>query len=131
MENFNPKIAALKRAVETLEEAARMADSAIVSDATIRRFEYTFDLLWKCLRSILTDVHGIECYSPKTCFRETFSVGLCTEQETEILLAMTDDRNATAHTYSEEKAERIRKRIVGEFLPLIRKLAASIETCRP
>ena len=36
--------------------------------------------------------------------RESFQVALLTEEETAPLLAMTDDRNLTSHTYNETLA---------------------------
>jgi nucleotidyltransferase substrate binding protein (TIGR01987 family) len=48
---------------------------------------------------------GIICNSPKSCFREVFTVGLIKEDETIKLLEMTDDRNMTSHTYKEEVAQ--------------------------
>jgi nucleotidyltransferase substrate binding protein (TIGR01987 family) len=127
METTGFKINALKKALRTLEEAVRLPVDPIVRDATIQRFEYTFDILWKCLMAILRDTHGLACNSPKSCFRAAFSVGLCGEQETETLIAMTDDRNATAHTYSEDEAVRIQGRISDAYLPLMCKLADAME----
>ncbi len=50
---------------------------------------------------------GLICNSPKSCFREAFTVGKITEDETIKLLEMTDDRNMTSHTYKEEIAQSI------------------------
>ncbi|MEW5766292.1 MAG: nucleotidyltransferase substrate binding protein [bacterium] len=54
----------------------------IVRDAAIQRFEYTFEAIWKFLKEYLKQEEGIMCNSPKSCFREAFSLGLLTEEET-------------------------------------------------
>jgi hypothetical protein len=40
---------------------------------------------------------------------------LMTEEETVLALEMTDDRNMTAHTYHEEVAEEIYRKIKGYY----------------
>ncbi len=39
--------------------------------------------------------------SPKECFRELKRLQLVSNEQTECLLKMVDDRNATTHTYDE------------------------------
>jgi nucleotidyltransferase substrate binding protein (TIGR01987 family) len=70
-----------------------------VRDAGVQRFEYTFEVLWKLLKEYLSYKEGIVCNSPKSCFREAFSVGILSEEETVSFIQMTDDRNLTSHTY--------------------------------
>ena len=82
-----------------LEEILSHGEDDIIRDATIQRFEFTFELAWKALRTFLEEVHGIVCNSPKGCFREGLSLGLFDSETTESLLKMVDDRNSTTHTY--------------------------------
>ena len=79
--------------------------SIIIRDAAIQRFEYTFEAFWKYIKDYLRVKEGIVCNSPKSCFRELFSVGTITEDETVRILEMTDDRNMTSHTYKEKVAQ--------------------------
>jgi nucleotidyltransferase substrate binding protein (TIGR01987 family) len=99
------------KALKTLKEIIYMPYSVVVRDAAIQRFEYSFEIFWKFLREYLRVKEGIVCNSPKSCFREAFSVELSTEEETMKALEMTDDRNLTSHTYHEEVAEEIYARI--------------------
>jgi nucleotidyltransferase substrate binding protein (TIGR01987 family) len=85
--------------------------SIIIRDAAIQRFEYTFEAFWKYKKDYLRVKEGIVCNSPKSCFRELFSVGVITEDETVRLLEMTDDRNMTSHTYKEKVAQIIYGRL--------------------
>ena len=59
----------------------------------------------------MRECEGIRCNSPKSCFREALAAGLVTEEQAVTCLEMTDDRNLTSHTYIEEVAERIYKRV--------------------
>ena len=41
-----------EKALKTLKDALQMPASVIVRDATIQRFEYSFEILWKCKSSL-------------------------------------------------------------------------------
>ena len=72
MEKLKRKLEDAKRALSTLEEVLGLEYSKIVRDATIQRFEYTFEATWKLLKEFLQYREGIVCNSPKSCFREAF-----------------------------------------------------------
>ena len=105
MERLALKYKDALHALNTLEEILKQSFSIIVRDATIQRFEYTFEALWKFLKEYLKDREGIISNSPKSCFRELLSLGFLTEEETVNFLEMTDRRNDTSHTYKEEVAQ--------------------------
>jgi len=99
------------KALKTLEEIVDEPYSTIVRDASIKRFEYSFDIFWKLIKDYLRVQEGIECASPKSCFREAFKVGVLSEEETVKVLEMTDDRNLSTHTYDEEAIEEIYQQV--------------------
>jgi nucleotidyltransferase substrate binding protein (TIGR01987 family) len=111
MEKLIRRLGETERALKTLDEILKEPYSVIVRDATIQRFEYTFEVFWKTLKEYLYEVEGIVCNSPKSCFREALSVGLLNDEQTVTCLEMTDDRNLTSHTYLEEVAEKIYMKI--------------------
>ncbi|AEH22266.1 nucleotidyltransferase substrate binding protein, HI0074 family [Thermodesulfobacterium geofontis OPF15] len=115
MEKLKRKLEDAKKAIVTLEEILMEKYSKIVRDATIQRFEYTFEVAWKLLKEYLYHKEGIVCNSPKSCFREAFSVGLLNEEETVLFIQMTDDRNLTSHTYDEEIAENLYKKVKNYY----------------
>ncbi|MBI5678357.1 MAG: nucleotidyltransferase substrate binding protein [Planctomycetes bacterium] len=115
MERLMLKYKDALKALNTLEEILRQPFSIIVRDATIQRFEYTFEALWKFLKEYLKEREGIVSNSPKSCFRETFSLGFITEEETVKFLEMTDRRNDTSHTDKEEVAQIIYSKIPEYF----------------
>ncbi|MFW6159759.1 MAG: HI0074 family nucleotidyltransferase substrate-binding subunit [Acidobacteriota bacterium] len=129
MERLKLKYNDAKRALGTLEEIIKEPFSVIIRDATIQRFEYTFEALWKFLREYLKEKEGIISNSPKGCFREIFSLGFLTEDETVRCLEMTDRRNDTSHTYKEEVAQMIYSRVkdyCGLMVSLLNKFKGKI-----
>lgn len=114
------------KAFDTLRDILNEPFTVIVRDATIQRFEYTFEALWKFLKAWLKEREGIICNSPKACFREAFSLKLLTEEETVKFLEMTDDRNMTSHTYHEEISQILYARML-HYCKLIEVLLEKIE----
>jgi nucleotidyltransferase substrate binding protein (TIGR01987 family) len=113
-------------ALSTLTDILKEPAGVIVRDASIQRFEYTFETVWKLLKFHLYEHQGIDAGSPKACFREAFKVGILTEGQTEQAMKMTDDRNLTSHTYIEAIAELVFLRLPG-YADLMSKL---VEACQ-
>lgn len=125
MKGLNDRLASCQRAISTLDEILRMEVSVIIRDASIQRFEYSFESLWKLLKAYLDQCEGIVCNSPKRCFREALKVGLLSVREAETCLIMTDDRNLTSHTYIEAVAEAIYGKLPS-YLNAMNSLLANI-----
>ena len=87
------------------ELAIRDTLSEIERDALIQRFEFSFELIWKCAKEYLYVQDGIDAASPKKVIRACREIGLLDEAETEQALKMVDDRNLTTHTYDETFVE--------------------------
>jgi len=81
-------------------------------DGLIQRFEFAFEIMWKCGKDYLLDREGLEAASPKKVIRLLREVGLFSDEEAEQALQMADDRNITAYTYDEKMAVDLAKRIV-------------------
>ncbi len=111
MDLLKKKITDAAKAFNTFQEVLHEPYSKISRDAAIQRFEYTVEAVWKCLQLFLREREGLECYSPKACFREAGGAGLLNEDETMKALEMIDDRNLTSHTYQEQLADNIFKRL--------------------
>ena len=110
-ERLNLKFEDAWRALLTLEEIIKQPFSIVVRDATIQRFEYTFEALWKFLKEYLEEKEGVVENAPKGVFRAIFRAGFLTEQETVQCLEMTDSRNDTVHTYKEPVAQMLYEKI--------------------
>ncbi|MDI6804989.1 MAG: HI0074 family nucleotidyltransferase substrate-binding subunit [Bacteroidota bacterium] len=107
MEKLKNIIQDTEKALTQLNRALQEKFSDIVRDAAIQRFEFTFELFWKLVKAYLNFVEGIDCYSPKNCFRELLPVTLASEDEVELLLKMCDHRNLTSHVYDEEVSKEV------------------------
>ncbi len=118
MEKLRRRLNEAEKALLTLREILTESYSEIVRDATIQRFEYTFEIFWKLMKEYLYDYEGFVCNSPKSCFRECLRAGIMSEEQTLTCLEMTDERNLTSHTYVEEVAESIYEKI-GDYYGLM------------
>lgn len=84
--------------------AVSKSDDA-VSDALIKRFEFTYDLAWKSLKEFLV-LQGFEVLaSPRSIFAEAFRAGFLPDDK--IWIEIIGGRNATTHIYSSEIASQI------------------------
>ena len=87
-------------------------------DATIQRFEFTFELCWKFLKDFFSE-KGVSLNYPKEVIQEAFRIGIINDEN--LWLQMLEDRNLTSHTYDEELADEIFQRI-KVYTPEIRRL---------
>jgi nucleotidyltransferase substrate binding protein (TIGR01987 family) len=115
LEELRLRLESARQAVLTLEEVLSEAPGVVVRDATVKRFEYSFEAVWKLVQAYMGVREGSICNSPKSCFREAMRVGLLNEEETERFLEMTDDRNRTTHTYQLRVAQAVFERVGGYF----------------
>lgn len=111
MDLLKKKITDAVKAFGTFQEVLNEPYSKISRDASTQRFKYTVEAVWKCLQLFLKEREGLQCYSPKACFREAGGAGLLDEDETMKALEMIDDRNLTSHTYQEQLADSIYNRL--------------------
>lgn len=98
MDKLNLKQQDATQALKTLKEILEEPFTIIVRDASIQRFEYTFEAIWKFIKSYLETIEGIQAHSPKQCFRELFNSGKISEKACLELLDIADKRNETSHT---------------------------------
>ncbi len=92
----------LQKAILALDETLKLPPTRVNKDATIQRFEFTFELTWKILQSILR-VRGVEVFSPREVIRGAAQEGLIENVDT--WLNFLASRNASTHIYSEEMAD--------------------------
>ena len=98
-------ISSLIKASARFNEVMAIKVDAIVRDAAIQRFEFTFELVWKTLQCKILLKRGIEANSPKTVFRLAAKDGIIFEVEK--WFAFIDYRNRTSHVYNESIAHEI------------------------
>lgn len=93
-------------------------------DATIQRFEFTFELAWKLMKAVL-EYEGIEATSPRSSIREAWKQHLIGDAEK--WLDMQVKRNLSSHTYNEETAQDIYRHIKEDYISLLRDLDQEIQ----
>ena len=120
------KLASYQQALSRLEEAlAEKEPDQFVYDATIKRFEFTYELSWKLLKAFIEYKGGEDVRFPRDVFKEAYAKGIV--KNGEIWLDMLEDRNLTSHTYSFARASEIYKRVKDKYYEEFIKLKATIE----
>ena len=76
-------------------------------DSLIKRFELTYDLLWKYLHEYIDALQGSALDSPRKIFQQCLSLGITDMQETQELIELIESRNLTTHTYNIDVANDI------------------------
>lgn len=94
----------LALALKRMQEALGFPRSDPMREATIQRFEYTFELSWKLMSSILKD-QGNETYGVRNIIRNAARLGLINNPER--WLEFADARNLSSHIYKDEIAAKV------------------------
>ncbi|MCF8241587.1 MAG: nucleotidyltransferase substrate binding protein [Melioribacteraceae bacterium] len=115
----------LTDACSRLQDGIDAANNELGRDGVIKRFEFTFELLWKALKLFLLE-EGIICKSPKDCLQQAFKYGLVEDEE--IFLDMLEDRNLTTHTYDQKTSDKIYNNIKNRYVQAIMNLNDKMKT---
>ncbi|MBU9723844.1 MULTISPECIES: HI0074 family nucleotidyltransferase substrate-binding subunit [Bacillaceae] len=108
MGRLQERLNAAERALMAFQELVQIEKpNDVERDASIQRFEFTYEACWKSAKQYLYDIEGIDVASPKGVIRKSREVSLFDEHETILALQMVNDRNLTVHTYNEEVAVKI------------------------
>ena len=103
------KLQEFQKAIDSLKEALQTQKNDLIRDSSIKRFEYSFELLWKTTKIYLSVVFGVE-------LRRNQKIS---DSDTEGLLKMADDRNEIIHTYNEKFADELYVKIKKEYYGLM------------
>ncbi len=114
----------LQKAFGRLKEAVILpANVTINQDATIQRFEFTFELAWKLMKTII-EIEGLTAVSPKNVIRQGATIDLIDDPQK--WFKFLENRNLSAHTYKEETARKVYQS-AKEFIPFVDKLILKAE----
>lgn len=103
MKKHEISVLPFKSALKALDAALAQPKNEFTRDASIQRFEYSFELAWKLLKRYFTAETGIEEYQIKNLFREAGHQNLI--DNVEIWFDYLKARNLTSQTYNEKTAE--------------------------
>lgn len=133
--NFDKALAKLEEAVHYVEEniieEEKHADpilSNILKQGLIQSFEYTHELAWNVMRDYAAYQGNMEIRGSRDAAREAFSMGLI--KEGEVWMEMIMSRNKTSHTYNEETADSIFKRILNDYYPAFKSFSITMESIK-
>ena len=111
--NAQLKIDALGNALKRLEESLAFdLSQPLVVDACIQRFEFSIELTWKTLKKCLA-IEGIEVNTPRESIQQAYTIHWLNDESE--WLSMLKDRNLTSHTYKEDLALEIYRRLPAHF----------------
>lgn len=90
------------QALTRLSEALRENETSFMRDAVIQRFEFTYELGWKCMFYWLRDNGEKVSEMVRPVIQAAFRVNLI--QDADLWEKIKDCRDETSHTYDEAKA---------------------------
>jgi len=122
-DNFIKAYSKLQEAVDPIRKNkskgywVRLTEESFVDDllkeGVIQRFEYTHELAWNVMKDFLEASGNVGLYGSRDATREALSKGLL--ENGDIWMDMIKSRNKTSHTYNEETAEEIYKKIIDDY----------------
>ena len=101
-------LAEMGRAIASLGAALNQPRNEFTRDASIQRFEFSFELGWKSVQAV-AKLEGQEASSPRAAISLALRNGWISEETP--WLDMLEDRNLTSHTYHESTAQQVFKNL--------------------
>lgn len=121
--NEKLKLKDLKSAVFRLKEGFSEVENDLDRDGVIKRFEFTFELVWKAIQEF-AQFSGVEVVSPRDAFRVAAELKLI--ENPEDWFVFLKDRNETTHLYSEDQVKEIFFHI-SDFIKKVEGLILKLE----
>lgn len=113
----------LTRALVKLNEALSLGGELELNrDGTIQRFEFSFELSWKLLKTV-NNFLGTECFSPRDCIRLAAQNGII--ENPEDWFDYLKMRNLASHTYDENTSLEVYS-LIPAFAKSAKKLVDSV-----
>lgn len=112
---WKQRLSNFKKALSQFEEAVKMdSKDRLAQEGLIQRFEYTFELAWKCLQDLLQERGLEEIRGPKPVLQQAFQDGLI--QDGVVWMEMLRARNEASHIYDEKVFLEIYAKTRTQFL---------------
>lgn len=117
------------RALANLREGAALEEPYTVVEQTgiVGLFEICFEQAWKTMKEVL-EAHGRfagNIGSPRAIIKIAYQCGMI--QHSDGWLELLDARNLLAHTYSQEQALSVIRKVKLEYLALLEGLKTELE----
>lgn len=120
--NFVKALNKLKQAVVYIQdkdgnerENEELVLDEMLKEGLIQRFEYTHELAWNVMKDYAKFQGNSSIGGSRDATREAFQLQLISNGK--VWMEMIGSRNKTSHTYNEETAEEIFRKILNEYYP--------------
>lgn len=129
MKRFEERRQDLINATSRLKEVLNEEENEIMVDATLHRYEFTFELAWKTLKDYMEYLGiTINTGSPREVIKESFAHGLISDGEVWIKMMLA--RNSLLHLYDEETSRQVYDEIKNEYIYQIEKLVEKLRNVK-
>ena len=127
MNRFEQKKADFYNALDRLEESLVENPTEIIIDGALHRFEFTFELAWKVIKTYLEYMGMVEkTGSPRETIQNGFKQGLISDGEEWIEMMLA--RNLLSHLYDENESRNIYRNIKEKYVKLLKELKEKLNT---
>lgn len=126
--NYNKALTKLEESVEYIqhnflddedeletEDLGYVVDE-LIKEGLIQRFEYTHELAWNVMKDYAFFQGDSTVGGSRDATRAAFKLQII--ENAEIWMDMIQSRNKTSHTYNEETANEIFRKIINDYFPL-------------
>ncbi|MTV48394.1 nucleotidyltransferase [Heliobacillus mobilis] len=125
-ERVQEKLHNYQKALERLQGALNVENPPeYLYDAVIKRFEFTYEMAWKLMKSFMEYKGGADLRFPRDIFKEAYATGII--EDGEVWISMLKDRNLTSHTYDESSARSIYYRVKAIYFVHLTTLKTTLE----
>lgn len=125
MKRYSERRADLDNAINSLVEGLAEEADDLRIDGVLQRFEFTFELAWKCMKDYL-ELEGIisNIGSPREIIQLAFKHNIIEDGEKWIEMMLS--RNSLSHMYDKEISRKIYDNIKNEYIVLLKTLQEKI-----
>ena len=129
-ERVSKKLTQSEKAFQKLKGIRDLADELedeILYEVSAKRFEYTFESLWKTIKVFLEEQKGIECNSPMDCFKQFYKTMNLDEKYEDKIPKTVRFRNEIVRLYDYETAEFIYENLEHIVTPLFEEMINKVK----
>lgn len=138
--NYNKALKKLSEAIEYVnkdmdeneidieDDGAGEVLEEIIKEGLIQRFEYTYEMAWNVLKDYALYQGNSEISGSRDAIRYAFSLNIISDGD--LWMDMIKSRIKTSHTYNEETAHEIYRKIIDDYHPAFLELQKKMEEKR-
>ncbi|HKJ32757.1 MAG TPA: nucleotidyltransferase substrate binding protein [Balneolales bacterium] len=129
---WEQRLSIFNKALSQLEKGVSLAGERELTDleeqGLIQLFEYTHELSWNVMKDYFAYQGNTDIKGSRDAIREAFNKGLIENGET--WMETIRSRQRTVHTYNEETASEIARKIIEDYTPIFQAFRNKMESLR-